>query len=236
MVLAMTESGLAGVNLATGAVIRTANGDDCGVESASDHRNSLGEPIYPYDVVRVSLSDYPQLADPSQPEAAETVGKPVPDRRLAARRTQRIIKSLLAPDTEPLLGFVGQSTCYWTLTGDHPSVALVELVRPPVLYWQDRDGQPAVRFSWGARQEWLLCQDPLAIAVLQASGARHLGGENLSRALGFQPSHLVVTLTPPKEGYCYKVVSSLLPKPAQAAKMSTTRRKRSEAKRATVAS
>jgi hypothetical protein len=46
-----------------------------------------------------------------------------------------------------------------------------------------------------------------AAAALDRGGPAHL-----SRALGFHPRRLLVALSPPVNGYCYKVVAGLLPR------------------------
>jgi hypothetical protein len=38
------------------------------------------------------------------------------------------------------------------------------------------------------------------------------GGRDLDRLLGHPPDRLLVALTPPVQGYCYKAVMAVLPK------------------------
>jgi hypothetical protein len=40
-----------------------------------------------------------------------------------------------------------------------------------------------------------------------------LSGKGLSTALGFKPHFVVVSISRPRDGHCYKTVTAILPRP-----------------------
>ena len=95
----------------------------------------------------------------------------------------------------------------WTLEGDRPSVALLEPEKLGVAV--NGDGSYGCRFLWqeGYHDLPLLDWRLLGRLTLDRCGARQL-----HQALGHPADRLVVALTPPMQGYCYKAVVGVLPK------------------------
>jgi hypothetical protein len=95
---------------------------------------------------------------------------------------------------------------YWTLEGNRPSVALVEPEKVAVVagpeghtccfLWQD------AHFELPLLDWWLLSKLPEGPC----------GRRELARVLGYPVDRLVVALTPPMQGYCYKAVVGVLPR------------------------
>jgi len=85
-----------------------------------------------------------------------------------------------------LLGFAGPAVPYWTLTGERASVAVVAPSARPVLAGGE------CRFQWRNTLHAL----PVLPAALASCPSR--------------PRHLLVALSPPRAGHCYKVVAGLL--------------------------
>jgi hypothetical protein len=56
-------------------------------------------------------------------------------------------------------------------------------------------------------------EDRRAIAALDAARRDRLSGKDPEGALGFRPHYLVVVLSRPRDGHCYKTVAALLPRP-----------------------
>ncbi len=145
--------------------------------------------LRPFDVVSAQLADRAEPGDPTQPEAVALAGPPRPLRRLAPRRAERLLRPLLHPEWTHLLGFVGPSIPFWELDGTRPSVAVVAA---PAMLGADDDGRLRCRFVWRT-----LVHD-LPVATARSTG------------LPNEATRVVVALTPPLEGHCYKVVTGLL--------------------------
>ena len=177
LVLSVSRLGLAAVDLASGAVVRT------GAERLE------GLDLRPYDVVSVALAADTEPLDPTQPEAVVLAGPPSTVRRLTSRRADRWLRPLHHPERAHLLGFAGPSIPFWELDGSRPSVALIA-TRAAIGVGED--GQLRCRFLWRT----LVHDLPVAVAR----------GVSLPRAA----ERVVVALTPPVEGHCYKVVTGLL--------------------------
>jgi hypothetical protein len=192
LVLSADGNHCAGVDMASGALVRAWS------PAASSHQ------LRPYDVVTVTLDEnFDDVPDPHEPEALVLTGPPEPVRRLAGRRVQRMLRPLLHPDGQPLLGVSASAVPFWERRADHPSIAVVE-PRGPISFW--RDGPYlACRFEWCGHERELPCVDRYLAALMDRSGRRHVVARKGDR--------LVVALTPPIDGRCHKVVETLLPRP-----------------------
>jgi hypothetical protein len=51
------------------------------------------------------------------------------------------------------------------------------------------------------------------MAALWTSRRDRLSGKALSTALGFRPHFIVVSISRPRDGHCYKTVTAILPRP-----------------------
>jgi hypothetical protein len=58
---------------------------------------------------------------------------------------------------------------------------------------------------------WLPVEDRHAARALDAARRERLSGKSLAAALGFEPQYLLVTVSPPRDGHCYKVCAAILP-------------------------
>ena len=124
-----------------------------------------------------------------------------------------MLRSLVIPTEHQLLGFPGTSAPYWEFRGMRPSVAVVVPSRGPLLFRRREDDTVWARFGWPRSDNWLPVEDPRAMAALQGARRDRLAGKDLANALGFRPSFLVVALSRPRDGHCYKVVAAMLPRP-----------------------
>jgi hypothetical protein len=124
-----------------------------------------------------------------------------------------VVRHLVAPEESPLLGFPGTSAPYWEFHGMRPSVALVVPRRGPVLFRRRADGTVWARFSAARSDNWLPVEDRRAMAALWASRRDRLSGKDLSTALSFRPHFIVVSVSRPRDGHCYKTVTAILPRP-----------------------
>jgi len=92
-------------------------------------------------------------------------------------------------------------------------VALVAPSRGPLLFRRAPDESPWARFGWPRSDNWLPVEDRRAIAALWAVQRDRLSGKDLAAALGFRPQYLVVALSRPRNGHCYKTIVAILPRP-----------------------
>ena len=97
LVLACNEEDTAGIDLASGALVRAR------VPWPSGHRPDLA----PFDVVETVLADRPERDDLAQPEAVSAHGLPRHLGTLHGRRVRQLLHPLAAPMEEHVLGFPG---------------------------------------------------------------------------------------------------------------------------------
>ncbi len=167
--------------------------------------------ISTFDVVEVTLADDPERDDLAQPEATTVADLPRHVGTLRGRHLRKLLRRLVAAPDGPLLGFPGPSAPYWEFRGFRPSVALIEPTRRPQLIRRHSDGSTWVRFGWDRDDVWLPVEDRNAARALDAARRERLSGKSLATALGFEPQYLLVTVSPPRDGHCYKVCAAVLP-------------------------
>jgi hypothetical protein len=198
MVLCDGPEGCAAVDVSSGALVR-------GRYSAP-----AGSALAPFDLVRAVVAEDPDSPDPTQPEAVALSGPPERVGRLRRRQVRRLVAPLLLPAGEQPFGFPGSAAQYWTVPGDRPSLAVLAPQRPALV--RDRgEGDVVCRFGWaGVELELPVADQP----VRRAAGPRSvLTGADLEQLLGFAPTLLVLALSDPQDGRCYKVVVGFLPRP-----------------------
>ena len=201
VVLACTWDDTTAVDLASGALVRLR------VPWPPGHEPDLG----PFDVVEARLADDPERDDLAQPEALTPADLPRHIGTLRGRRLRRMLARLAAPPDGPLLGFPGSSAPYWDFRGSRPSAALIVPTRGPQLI-RRQEGSTWVRFGWDRDDVWLPVLDPRAARALDAARRERLSGKNLATALGYRPHYLLASLSRPRDGHCYKVVTAVLPR------------------------
>jgi hypothetical protein len=202
LVLACTDEDTTAVDLSSGALLRLR------VPWPEGHTPDLA----PFEMVEATLATDPERDDLAQPEAATAADLPRQVGTLRGRRVRRILQRLAAPPDGPLLGFPGPAAPYWEFRGARPSAALIEPTRGPQLLRRPADGSTWVRFGWERDDVWLPVEDRHAARALDAARRERLSGKDLSMALGFEPQYLLVSLSRPRDGHCYKVCSAVLPR------------------------
>jgi hypothetical protein len=206
VVLAAEPGGCIAVDLDSGALVRAG------------HPGVWSDPPAPYDLVQGTLGDPTALVfDPARPEAVLLEAPPRRVGRLPRWRVERYLRSLRHPRARHLLGWAGPAVAYWTLDGAHPSAGIVEPQAGPAVLrrpaGQGGRDQLRCRFAWADLVLDLPVTDLRVAAALERSGAPALSGGALGRVIGGPPRHLVIALTPPVAGHCYKVVAAILPRP-----------------------
>jgi hypothetical protein len=202
LVLACTPDDTTAVDLASGSLVRLR------IPWPAGHAPDLS----PFDVVEATLADDPECDDLAQPEAATVDAPPRHVGSLQGRRVRRMLARLATTHDDPLLGFHGPSAPYWDFHGLRPSVAVIKPTRGPQLLRRSADGSTWVRFGWQRDDVWLPVEDGRAARVLAASRRDRLTGKPLATALGFSPHYLLVAVSGPRAGHCYKVCAAILPK------------------------
>ena len=145
-------------------------------------------PFTPFTLVRARLAEEQEELDPIRPEAVALSTAPRPVGSIPGRRAERWLRPLLHPPGEHLLRFAGTAAPYWTLSGDRPSVALVSPASRPIVVGN------RCRFRWRNVVHTL----PVLPTALPLAPPR--------------PRRLLVSLSAPVAGHCYKVVAGLLPR------------------------
>lgn len=189
-VLTLADKQCIGIDLASGTLVRA-----WGPRPARGAARS-------YDVIKVTVSEDPDLLpDPTEPEAVPVEELREPVGRISKRRAERLLRPILHPATEPLLGTHAPAVRFWERRGDHPSVAVVEPMSFARVLLEGR--YLRCRFGWRGAVQELPCRDRRLGTILQSSKRPYVNASHGDR--------LLVALTPPVQGHCHKVVEALLP-------------------------
>lgn len=201
-ILASGRRGAIGVDLDSGAFVRAR------------YTAPAEEAVRPFEVMSGTVADVQDEPDPTRPEAL-VLDAPLTRRgQLRGRSARRILRPLVQPRAKHLLGFPGPAVPFWTLTeAVRPSVALVAPEKGPSVAVLPGSAVPHIRFRWSQVDYDLPLQDRRLEALLARTGMTRVAGGGLAQAVGGPPAYLLVTLTPPCEGHCYKVVAGVVPKP-----------------------
>jgi hypothetical protein len=198
LVLSAEAGGCIAVDLASGAFVRARFAPDS------------WSPLAPLDIAEAEIAPDPLVPDPSRPELVELTSSPHRVGCLSARRAERWLRPLRHPRRWPLLGLFGPAVPYWTLAGEEPSVAVID--PDPGFHAIDDGTFVRLRFSWdGTHHDLPLADRPLTAALHDLGRVRYERGD-LQRLLGYRIGRVLVALTAPHDGYCYKVVAALLPR------------------------
>jgi hypothetical protein len=178
-----------------------------------DGHVGLHQELKAFDLVDAEIAADPERDDLAHPEAVTISGYPEVVGTTPKRQARRYLRALVAPNERNLLGFPGSAAPYWEFRGMRPSVALVAPALGPLLFRRKTDDTTWARFGWARNDNWLPVEDPRATQCLWSTGKDRLTGKDLASALGFRPRYLLIALTPPRAGHCYKTVAALLPRP-----------------------
>ena len=197
LVLAPGRRGCVGVDLDSGAFVRV-------------HHPDAGRPLKPF-VIGVGTVSPERVDRHEQPEAVDIAKALQPIGVLSGRRLQRVLDSIEHPKNRPLFGVHGTTIPSWLLDGDRSTVALVPVGSDLGV----RVGPEGVHceFSWNGTLQHLRFEDPRLLARLDWLPRNPLRGDLLRDTLGLRPANLVVALSRPRQGHCYKVVAAALPRP-----------------------
>lgn len=189
LVVAASDLHCAGIDLHTGALVRAWS------PVPPEGR------IRPYDVVEaICDGEIDAVPDPAEPEGIGLAEPPTVVDRMTGRRCERLIRPLVHPPHQPLLGITPTAIPFWQRSADHPSIAVVETKGPITMV---REGSYlACRFRWQDHERELPCLDRAV--------AGHMDRHGRMRLTAAKGDRLVVALTAPIDGRCHKVVETLL--------------------------
>ncbi|MGH9226276.1 MAG: hypothetical protein ACRD2W_21365 [Acidimicrobiales bacterium] len=196
LILAADVGGCVGVDLDSGAFVRPSHPPVPTADLA-----------VPFDIVAAEIAGSIEPPDASRPEALELAGTPEVIGQLLPRKAERLLAPLNHPPQLPLLGMPGNAVQYWTLAGESPSLALIEVRSDARL----REGPfgPECHFVWQGADHELMLTDRRGLSAVAAFPRPTRG--DVQQLLGYRPRRLLIMLTEPVQGYCHKSVAALLP-------------------------
>lgn len=195
MVLASGRRSCIGVDLDSGAFVRTVE--------------SVPRPLLkPFTVVR-GTTTRAEDERPEHPERATFDGPLTPIGLITPKRAQRLIRPLIHPKSQPLLGFHGPSIPWWERDTNGPSVAIVEVDRSFHANLSTRGLR--ARFAWNRSVQDLPLEDLRVLERLDWVSQQGNATMPIAEMLGFRATRLVVAIGRPVNGHCPKVIAGLLP-------------------------
>jgi hypothetical protein len=195
LLLAAGSRSSVGVDLGSGAIVRS-------------HHPRMG-PLEPFDVVESTVEAEDPL--PERPETVRLVEPLHVVDRLAPRVAERWVRPLLHPRDRWLLGFAAPAKPFWDLNGTEPSVAVVSPLSPPVV--RVEASGVFCYFPWHCHLHRVPIDDSRLVARLTAAARHPTGAIHQRDAFGFDPRRIVLALSAPYSGHCYKVAVGFLPAP-----------------------
>jgi hypothetical protein len=197
LVLAPQPDGCVGIDLESGAFVRAI------------YPPNEGEPLEAFDVTTAPIGPPLNPPDTVRPEAVPLAHAPERMGSIRPRRAERYLQALRHPPHGPLLGFAGVSVPYWTLSGDRPSLTLVDPSEGPLILMGP--GGYECRFGWQGMVHQLPLGDRRLGAELLRLRRRRSSPRELTRILGYRPARLLLVVSGPTDGHCTKQVAALLP-------------------------
>ncbi len=129
---------------------------------------------------------------------------------LKRRYARKLLEGIAVPLARTLFGFAGWSVPYWDLTGDYPSVVLLERPSYIMLFLRD-DGTAWARLTKSEVDMMMPVSDESIKAHLKERPNGTIEGKDIELVVGKRAYYLLTTLQPPYNGNCYKTLSTIIP-------------------------
>jgi hypothetical protein len=192
-----------GVDLASGAFVRVEN---------------TAPPALPrpgtYAVVAITIASSDDPFDPTRPELVHAEREAKGLGLVTGRRVRRLLRLLEARDQPgaTIVASRGPSIAYVDLDGTAASLVLIR-AKNAELEVINANEAILLGITFGGVRQRLPIADERALQAARRVAPRSLSGANLTREIGFIPSHVLVGLGEVREGHVPKVVFALLARP-----------------------
>lgn len=148
----------------------------------------------------------PEEADPARPDL-RVAAEVSPTEQIAKRRhLVSWLEHLSASERLAPLGFPGPSVPYARFDGTRPSLAILAL-REPTL-GRGRNDEAVLEFAWGPLRQMMPVTKELEARLGGGPTVTHRKGWH--HALGRVPRFALAAYAPPDQGYCRKLVVTLV--------------------------
>jgi hypothetical protein len=127
--------------------------------------------------------------------------------RMKPRQIEKVLAPLVHPVGKPLFGCEGPALPMWSV-GSIPVLGLIEPESDLAITVTDRG--VAVRFGWRGYTYQLPVEDRRILRRLDWLPKSPVAGRALAEVVGFYPSRVLLGLSEPVNGYCYKTALALL--------------------------
>jgi hypothetical protein len=196
LVLAPSRTVTVGVDLGSGAFVRMMHEPPAEPKLAPRYGDvALGRVGTPSDT-EVRPTEHINLMTPLR-----TVG------RMKSRQIEKTLTPLVHPTGKPLFGCEGPALPMWSL-GTVPVVGLIESESDLAVTVTNQG--VAVRFGWRGYTYQLPLEDRRILRRLDWLPNSPVKGRALAEVVGFFPSRLLLGLSEPVNGYCYKTALAFL--------------------------
>jgi hypothetical protein len=198
LVLAPSQHLTYGVDLGSGAFVRMHH-------DVPAHRELAPR----YGDVALGRIGLDPDADGAQPPEDTVLHAPL--RRVGHMSPRQIDKTLVPlqhRSGRPLFGCEGPALPMWAVGSTTSAVSLVEPESDLAVTVTDRG--TTVRFRWRAYTYQLPVNDARVNKRLDWLPDSPVAGRPLARVMGFYPRRLLLSLSEPMNGYCYKTAVALL--------------------------
>jgi hypothetical protein len=196
LILSPSRSVTVGVDLGSGAFVRMVH------EAPKDSQNA---PRYGDVAVGRLSSQDDGFALPNEDvflgQPLKTVG------HMRPRQLEKTLQPLHHPDGKPLFGCEGPALPMWSVN-TVPAIALIE-PKTDLAVTMTESGA-AVRFGWRGYTYQMPLEDRRVLRRLDWLPNSPVGGRALAEVIGFFPNRLLLGLSEPVNGYCYKTAVALL--------------------------
>lgn len=172
--------------------------------TVSDNDLDIGTPV---DIVDATIR---HPFDQARPELLVARDLLILKSNTKKRRLYRLLaKASYSLDQRPPWKH-GSSTSYMLFDGSTPSVCIVQLGKKIAIFKNGRDNATHIGFRWFGNFQSFPLPPHLDEAAQQHLDGNAMGIKGAKQILGYEPRYVLVAYKTPVQGYCRKVVVSLI--------------------------